>query len=75
MCSPGGSWVRGSPPENAGCWKQASRVIEVTEPLEMVQLVGRYGPPRSIYRIHEQAFALFALISIREGSRVSPHEQ
>lgn len=39
-------------------WKQASRVVEFMAPLEKVQLVDRYGPPRSIYCIHKQAFAV-----------------
>lgn len=59
-------------------WKQASRmgevhgVFELEGPLEMAQLVGGYCPPRSICCIHEQAFALFALISIRWDLKVSP---
>lgn len=74
MCSPGGSWVRESPPKNLEASIKDGRVhgvFELEGPLEMAQLVGGYCPPRSIYCIHEQAFALFALISIRWDLKVS----
>lgn len=43
-------------------------VFELEGPLEIVQLVGQYCPPRSMYCVHKDAF-LFALIFIRWGSK------
>lgn len=76
MCSHGSSWIHGSVPKNLAVSIKGGRVhgdSELEGPLEMGRLLGQYCPPGSLHCIHEQA--LFALISIRWGSKASPYEQ
>lgn len=78
MCSHGSSWVHGSAPKKPVASRKGDRVhgdSELEGPLEMGRLVAQYCPPQPEYCIHEQAFTLFALISISRGSKVSPPEQ
>lgn len=71
MCSPGGSWVRGSLPKNLEASIKGGRVHRALG----------FGPVgvdtvlQDPYTVSMSKHLLFALISIREGSKVSPHEQ
>lgn len=63
--------------------KQAPRVVELMGlgirfklkgPLEMVQSMGQYCPPRSMYCIHEEAVLCLLSFLLDGVQRVNPHE-
>lgn len=69
MCGPGSSWVQGSPPKTPVASIERGRVHRDSELEGPLKKVSRYCLPRSVRCVHEQAFAPFALISMRRGSK------